>query len=112
MVLGPEASRSGIRSFAATWIACAARMPGQMYSMGLVGIGDTETLLKWAKLTGHPVKSAIISPSRFQNCAELIEDHGKPSPSHLEKGGLIACIKWASELPTFLAMRRTGVAGA
>jgi hypothetical protein len=28
IVLGPEASRSGIRSFDATWIACAARMPG------------------------------------------------------------------------------------
>src|SRR3974377_1113861 len=34
-LFGPEESKSAIPSLVAAWIACAAIMPGQMYSIGL-----------------------------------------------------------------------------
>ena len=49
------------------------------------------------------VNSAIISAIGLQTAQILLR--AMASPSHLEKGGLIACIKWASAVSRFLAMR-------
>jgi hypothetical protein len=110
MVLGPEASRSGIRSFAATWIACAARMPGQMYSMGLVDISDcTDLTENGRKLPIIRSSLRLYLQAAFKGAQILLR--ATPSAPARPKAGKRKALT-VGVVDTNWALRRLRVAGA